>query len=177
MKVTTTMTMMSKKINSFKYILIFGFLLVTNQANAHKFYMSITDMNYNSTTKSLQVAIKFFADDLELVLEKETGERILIGTENENTKTSDFISTYLKSHFIIEQNKGSLTPIFVGNETDKDYTWVYLEFKNFEPNESTSLTNTVLIEYFSKQANKVNFTKGKRTKSYTLHRNNITTEL
>lgn len=173
---TKMMTMTNKSLKILRQLFFIGFLLIVNQANAHKFYMSICDMEYNPKSKSLQVVIKFFADDLEYVLEKESSERIFIGTPKEHEKTDTFLQEYLNKHFIVEQKKGSLNYNYIGKETDKDYTWVYLEYKNFKPDDSAFLTNNLFISYFKEQANKVNYTNGKLVNSFTLHQNKIAEE-
>lgn len=138
--------------------------------------MSIADMEYNPKTKSLQVVIKFFVDDFEKVLEQENNVRLFLGTEKEHEEADRFIQNYLNSHFIIEQSKGSLASTFIGKEVDKDYVWAYLEFDKFKVNESSSISNTLLVKYFSEQANKVNYKNGAVTNSFTLHKNKITEE-
>ena len=129
-------------------------------------------MEYNTTTKSLQVVIKLFADDLELVLEKENDTKVDLGLENQTSDLSKMISSYLSKHFIIEQDKGSIRFSYVGEEIDKDYVWVYIEYENFKFQEESLLTNTLLISYFPEQTNKVNYKNGKLTSSFTLHKDN-----
>lgn len=138
--------------------------------------MSIVDAEYNPESKSLQLVIKFFVDDLELVLEKENEQVISIGTAKENSNTNDFLIDYLSKHFILEQSKGSLSFRFIGKEVDMDYVWVYIEYTAFDPDDSTSLTNSLLTDYFASQTNKINIAIQGKNKSFTLHKNNIRTE-
>ncbi|MDC1452518.1 hypothetical protein N8371_08970, partial [Vicingaceae bacterium] len=54
-------------------------LLLGNSVDAHKFYISITDMEYNVTNKSLQISMKLFLEDLDFVLEKENEVNCFLG--------------------------------------------------------------------------------------------------
>ena len=120
--------------------------------------------------------MKLFADDLEFVLEKEQNVKVFLGTEKEHEKADDFIKSYLNTHFFIEQSKGSLPLTYVGKEIDKDYTWIYIEVKNFKVKVETLLTNSMLIDYFKDQTNKVNYKKGDEVNSFTLYNQNISKE-
>ena len=131
--------------------------------------MSICDMEYNAKTKSLEIVVKLFVDDFEKVLERETGDPIFIGEENENWKTDEFITTYFETHFQISQNEKRLPNKYVGKEIDKDYAWVYIEIPHFKLNKPSILKNTLLIDYFDSQTNKVNYKNGQFTNSFTLH--------
>lgn len=163
---------MKKYINFLLLLIVTG----TSSVNAHKFYMSITEIEYNEKNKSLEVVITFFINDLEEVLEKENDAKIYLGSEKENVKADDFLKKYLSQHFIIEQEKGSLAFNYIGKEVDKDYAYAYIEFKGFKKKSSSLLTNTLLINYFPEQTNKVNFSSSYKTSSFTLHKNKVSEE-
>lgn len=152
------------------------FLLVGSTVSAHKFYMSIADMEYHPESKSLQVVVKLFVDDFEKVLEQKNAVRLFLGTDKEHPEADNYIKKYLNSHFIVEQPKGSLSATFVGKEVDKDYLWVYFEFKKFKVKESSTLYNSLLIKEFPTQTNKVNYKNGKQNKSFTLYKSKLTEE-
>lgn len=120
--------------------------------------------------------MKLFIDDAETVLEKENDVRLFLGTEKEHSNTNQFLQKYLFTHFIIEQSKGSLELNFVGKEVDKDYVWVYFEIPKFKIKDETLLSNTMLLDYFPEQINKMNYIKGKEEVSFSLFKNNISKE-
>lgn len=138
--------------------------------------MSITDMEYNPATKSLQISMKLFVDDLELVLGKEQEVKCFLGTEKEHHSSNEFIKTYVNTHFFIEQSKGSLPVTFIGKEVDKDYAWIYLEVKNFKVKDETLLTNSMLFDYFTEQTNKINYKKEEEVISFTLFKEYVSKE-
>lgn len=138
--------------------------------NAHKFYMSITDIKYNEQANSLEITIKFFTDDLEKALEKESKQRIYLGTEKEIDQINPILKTYLQERFIIKKNEQNLSLIYIGKESESDYTWAYLELKDYNPQEKIWIQNTVLIDLFPEQVNRINFQNNIYTKSVSLHK-------
>ncbi|MFT5667408.1 MAG: putative adenine nucleotide alpha hydrolase (AANH) superfamily ATPase [Vicingaceae bacterium] len=170
------MQMKMSRILKYALVLFISTALLSSHVKAHKFYMSITDMEYNPDNKSLQIVMKLFTDDIEKVLEKENYVRIILGAEKEHPKTDEYLYKYIGTHFFIEQSKGSKQISFVGKEVDKDYTWVYLEVKNFKVKDETLISNSMLLDYFSEQTNKVNYNNTLKTISFTLFKNNISKE-
>lgn len=153
-----------------KPLVLFLSFFICQLTYAHKFYMSITDIEYNADTKSLEVIIKFFTDDLEKALEENTKERLWLGTEKEVATINDYLKNYLSSNFLLTQNDQPQLMTFVGKESERDYTWVYLEYKGFDESSKVWLENKLLIELFEDQANRVNFKNGGYSKSVTLHK-------
>jgi hypothetical protein len=176
MTVKTRMKMTMSRILKYALLLFISTALVSTSVKAHKFYMSITDMEYNPENKSLQIVMKLFADDIEAVLENENNVRIILGSEKEHPKTDEYLTKYIGTHFFIEQSRGSKQISFVGKEVDKDYTWVYLEVENFKVKDETLISNSMLLDYFSEQTNKVNYNNTIKTISFTLFKNNISKE-
>ena len=137
---------------------------------AHKFYMSITDINYNSTSKALEISIKFFTDDLEKALEEKNNSRIFLGTSKEIELTDSLLQSYLIEKFVVKQGGQIKNIEYVGQETEQEYTWAYLELKGYDSESKIWIENSVLIDLFQEQANRINFINNSYTKSVTLHK-------
>jgi hypothetical protein len=92
-----------------KKIFIFSLIaLLSSQAFAHKFYMSITEMRYNEKNKSLEVTIKLFTDDIEKALESKSDSALFLGTEKEASQTDQLMEAYLREHFSLKQNEETM---------------------------------------------------------------------
>jgi len=133
--------------------------------------MSITDIEYNPESHSLEIVIKFFTDDLEKALEEKWDQRILLATEKEASNTDSLLKVYLASNFSIKQANQIKSMDFIGKESERDYTWVYIECKDYDPESTIWLENKLLIELFEEQANRINFKNNSYSKSVTLHKN------
>ncbi len=132
--------------------------------------MSITEINYNAESKSLEISIQFFTDDLEKAVEQNKDLRLLLGTEKEDSAADSLINQYIKQHFEIQKNEVPLVLEYIGKESERDYTYAYLELKDFDKDGTIWLNNTLLIELFDAQVNKVNFNNGDYSKSISLHK-------
>src|SRR5690554_2872150 len=156
-----------------KKIILLLFVLASHQfASAHKFYMSITEMQYNEESSYLEIIIKLFTDDIEKALEQNADSSIFLGTPKESPLTDDLLQDYLKKHFSIK-NEQKVTINFLGKEVDKNYTWVYLEVPNFNPEIEYEIKNSLLIDLFDTQANRINYYYKEETHSLNLHKDQL----
>lgn len=131
-------------------------------ASAHEYHSSITDIQFNPRTQSLQVAIKVFTDDLESALSKRNKGKVTYSAASESIKQQ--LASYLAATMKFELTKGKpLKQSFIGSEEEADVVWIYMEV----PLQASSLSelyvrNAVLTELFEDQMNIVNLDyKGK----------------
>ncbi|MCF6333363.1 MAG: hypothetical protein L3J11_08765 [Draconibacterium sp.] len=76
------------------FVCLFTFCPVAT--NAHPFYVSICQVDYNKENQSLEISVKIFANDLLVALEKAGATKIFLGEKKENPETDKFIFNYLK---------------------------------------------------------------------------------
>ncbi|MEX2380633.1 MAG: DUF6702 family protein [Vicingaceae bacterium] len=139
-------------------------------ASAHKFYMSITEMNYNEESGYLEIIIKLFTDDIEKALEQKSDSSVFLGTPKESPQANELLKNYLQKHFTLKAGEEALDISFLGKEVDKDYTWAYLEVKDFNPEKKYNIKNSILIDLFDSQANRINYYYKDETHSLNLHK-------
>lgn len=122
--------------------------------SAHKFYVSITQIEYNQKEKNAEIIIRIFADDLENALGKRAGRSVKIG------QTEDFDKlalAYLRETFEFRNRSGQAVKFnWVGKEVQTDMVWIYIEAKMPEGLGGAQLRNRILFEMFSEQVNIVN---------------------
>jgi hypothetical protein len=135
--------------------------------------MSITEMNYNEENGYLEIIIKLFTDDIEKALKLKSDSSIFLGTPKESLQANKLLENYLQKHFTLKTAEQTLDISFLGKEVDKDYTWAYLEIKDFKPNDKYTIKNSILIDLFDSQANRINYYYGDETKSINLHKDQI----
>jgi len=134
----------------------------------HSYYVSITQIEYNQYTQSVEISCKIFTDDLEAALEKATGEKMHLGTERENPNAGQYVRQYLKDHLLFELNGKAVQYNFVGKEISGDATWCYLEISGVRELKSLKVSSQLLTEVFETQTNIVHITTGKNKKSLLL---------
>ena len=142
----------------FIFIFLIG-LIISSNVYAHKFYVSMTDIDYNEKDKSLQISLKLTAHDLELVFKEEGKGSMNFGSELEHDSAKVYLKSYIKSHFQIEVNQKDFDHRIIGFEVFNDENmYVYIEVKNVNSVEELIIDNTVLIDDFPKQVNYIHFT-------------------
>ncbi len=136
-------------------LIIFSFLMYSQQLSAHKFYVSITDMTYNSNSKSLEIVIKCFVDDLEKTIKSVHGQSLFLATEKESEQSDSILELYTQKHFSISTEEKIEQLNYLGHESDQDYVWIYVEIPKFKPKLPLNIKHSFLFELFNDQQNKI----------------------
>ncbi len=146
-----------------KYKLLIIFILLA--FSAHKYYLSLTEVNYNKTKKSLHITMRLFIDDLEKSLETNFNKKFKLDSPNENPKTNNYIAYYLNNNFIIKVNGKKLNINFLGKEYENNVVYFYIEIDSVPQIKSISVQNTILMNEFNTQQNiiKLNINNQKNT--------------
>ena len=134
--------------------LLFGIaFLVTSFSLVHKFYLSVTNINYVEKSDALQITSRIFTDDLEDLLEERYDLVSNLGTDKESPLTDDYIQKYLKSKFVLKLNEEVATYTYIGKKYDNDVVIIYLEIPEVGFNElkSISVVNDVLTDLYDEQ--------------------------
>ncbi len=119
----------------------------------HKFYVSITKIEYVSEKKSLQIITKIFTEDIEDALQKRYDPSISIGTKKETEKDTEFIKKYIFQKLKISVNGKPAILEYIGQEYETDMVNAYIEVKNLEDFNSITIENKVLFDIFEEQQN------------------------
>ena len=133
-----------------KWGLILLLLVSAQVVSAHKFYVSLTQINYNSKTKSIEVTLKLFTDDLELSTTNFSKKTVkIINAEDSDVE----IANYIKDKFSISINNKVQVLNYLGKEMENDVSWCYLEIKNVTDIQSIKINNRIFTEQFPDQKN------------------------
>lgn len=138
----------------------------------HKFYVSVTNVNYSEKEDALQITTRIFIDDLEAVLLERYGVKTLLATPQESELSDMYIEKYLNTKLLIELNQEKRNYNFLGKRYDNDVVICYLEIPEIGlPDlESIGIQNEVLTDLFEEQQNLVHFkVKGKK-RSFVLYK-------
>ena len=139
---------------------------------AHKFYVSVTDVEYNENQKSLQIISHVFIDDLEKLLKERYKEDLFLLKKGEHPEADAFVRKYFQDKMKISVNGKERTLKYLGKEYDNDELLVYIEVENVEPFKNIEVENTVLTDIFPQQKNIVKVENKGEIKSLLLMRSN-----
>ncbi len=118
----------------------------------HPIYISVTELVFKND--ELQVMHKVFIDDLEKVIEAESGTKMFLFEKNENPKAKDLVCAYFEKKVVLTQKNQKLKLKFVGFEKEDDALWVYFETQtNIPKGTALSLENNIFIAQIPEQIN------------------------
>lgn len=144
-------------------------LLFAGQVFAHKFYVSIAELEYNSEKARIEGSLKVTAHDFEAMLENKFGKKFYLEEVADTSKVGLYIQSYLADRFKLYSSGKQATPNYVGKEvTLRQDAYFYFTFTNVTNPASIKIVNTVLFGQFPKQQNIVHYRYKEQTKSVTL---------
>ena len=119
----------------------------------HKYYISVTQIDYLQNKQSVQITTRIFIDDLEKLLRERYDETITLTGKNEPSTADLYIERYLTEKIKIKINNKEANLSFIGKEYDVDLVKCYLEIEGVKKIESLEISNEVLFDLFSDQQN------------------------
>ena len=131
-------------------LLIFPLISATSE---HKFYVSITKIEYVKEKKSLQIITKIFTDDIEDALQQRYDPSISLDTKKETETSDEYVQKYILQKLNIKVNGKPVQLNFIGKEYDVDMLVAYIEVTNVPNLKSIEIENKVLMEMFPEQQN------------------------
>lgn len=136
---------------------VFLFLFITSlfSFTIHKYYVALTEIEYDSSSKSVQIIMNVFMDDIEMALNKEYNINAEISNTNEIDYINNYFEEYLQEHFKISVNNELQEYLFIGKEYEDNMVYFYLEIENISGVKSIEIQNTILTKYFPEQQNLV----------------------
>ncbi len=155
-----------------KITLLIIVLPLMSMSTAHKFYVSITKVEYIEEEKSVQIIAKIFTEDLEKTLRERYSADIHLDSKKETKKDAEYIQMYLLKKLKININGTPTIIEYLGKEYENDVVKVYMEIQNVSELKSFEIENKTLMDMFDEQQNIIHFKKNKLRKSLMLDADN-----
>ncbi|MEM8893196.1 MAG: DUF6702 family protein [Bacteroidota bacterium] len=139
----------------------------------HPFHISVIDMEYDEDAKAIEISVRIFLDDLEDTLRGFTGDTKLdIMEEGSRELVHSTLEKYFLEKLKISVN-GKLTEMnYLGEETEGDVMWCYIEIPKVKKLEALEVESFLLLDTFDDQMNLVHMKAFGSTKSLKLHQFN-----
>jgi hypothetical protein len=131
----------------------------------HPFYVSVTEIDHNQKTKTVQVSVRVFFDDFENALDKRYKTNINILKPKDRKQVDGLISDYIKNHLQIKANNKLLTLKYLGYQIEEDAAWCYFESGKIENIQKLDIQNEILFEQHDSQINMIHATVNGKRKS------------
>jgi hypothetical protein len=139
----------------------------------HKYYISVTQVEYVQDKESVQIISRIFIDDLEKALQTNFDELLVLSNKDEASINSSYIYRYLQEHIKLKINDKAVTFNFIGKEYEGDIVRCYLEVENVKSITSFSISNSVLFDLFNDQQNIIKMKINSKNKSVILNSENL----
>ncbi|KGO92093.1 DUF6702 family protein [Flavobacterium subsaxonicum] len=159
-----------KKAGAYLVLLILAVTLTA--AAAHKFYVSVFQMEYVPAKKEMQITARIFIDDLENGLNKKYSKKLYLATPKESAEAKDILTKYFAEKIHIKINGTAKTLKFLGRETEDDVLICYFTIPAETKVTSVEVNNTLLFEMFAEQQNIIHTKVGTTKKSLLLTNDN-----
>lgn len=150
---------------SFLFVVLVPLLAFTG---IHKYYISVTQIDYIADKQSVQITSRIFIDDFEKLLRDRYDDSITLGDENEPKTVDLYVERYLKEKLKIKINNEVSNLVFVGKAYDADIVKCYLEIENVAEINIFEVSNKVLFDVFDDQQNIVKTKINSKQKSFIL---------
>ena len=132
-------------------------------ATAHPRHTTMTDIQYRPATKTLEVAIKVAAQDLEEALSKTLGRSVRLDTDPQQDQ---YVQNYAIRVIRFWGAKGVQIPLrWIGYETEGAAAWLYFEVTLKDGLSGVQMQNALFFDIAAEQVNTVLIATptGKRT--------------
>ena len=137
----------------YKYLIFLLIGLTFLSFIPHKYYLSLTQMKYNTSTKSIQIIINVFMDDIELALNKDYNIDLRLTTAKELANNDIYFKKYFEKKLKFKVNGKDKEYTYIGKEYENDLVLLYLEIEDLPSVNSISIENNVLTRHFPDQQN------------------------
>ncbi|QBN18786.1 DUF6702 family protein [Flavobacterium nackdongense] len=150
------------------YIILPILFLSLTAARVHKYHMALYQIEYAQEKKMLQITARIHIEDINKGLAKKYNKKMSLGEEKQEPEDVNLLKEYVASHFVIKVNNQLKPMNFLSQEIEGDEIVCYLSVKNVSPIKTLDIENTILIELFSDQQNRINVIVSGEKKSFLL---------
>ncbi len=154
--------------NKFKIGLLLFCFIICSSFVFHKFYVSVTQIDYVPNKKRVEITSRIFIDDLEKALTKKYQKKPNITSSNELPEAEEWIKTYIKEKIKVSINKKPQVIEYLAKEVEGDVLIIYTKIAISKKINTFDIYNTLLTEVYTDQQNIVHINVNSNKKSILL---------
>lgn len=149
-----------------KVLLVLVLSLFCSAFVLHKFYVSVTQIDYLPSKKRIEITNRIFIDDLEKALQKKYNKKVLLTSSKEIPEAEELIKSYLNEKMQISVNNKVQKIVFLAREVEGDVLILYSKIAISKKISTFEVSNSILIEVFEEQQNIVHTNINSNKKSF-----------
>ncbi len=131
----------------------------------HPIFVTVTEIEHNAKTKSLEISTKIFTDDFEKTLRAAYKAKVDLLDGLQRAEMDKLVSDYIKKHLAISIDGKPAAIKYVGYENIEEAIYCYFEIENITAPKKLTITNNVLYEYKKEQMSILHVTVGGKRQS------------
>ena len=143
----------------------FVFLLFV-QATIHPYYVSILEIDYRPDRAALQITMRVFTDDWQLMLNTHYDKTLRLDPDTDTEKVLTHSTDYFQQHLELNLNGTDVTPSVLGKEYQDDQLLLYLEIAGVAELQTLAVSNRILFAELEGQQNIVRIKTPTKRKSF-----------
>jgi len=126
-------------------------LFVSSNGYSHPFYVSVTELRLDTSTKKMSLSCKLFTDDFQTALYKLN--KVKVDFTKKDSVISNLVTNYINSHLGVFCGTQKVNFKYVGYEIEEEATWCYFEAKVISADKKIKVKNSLLYDYIDSQTN------------------------
>lgn len=136
-----------------KYFILFliVFSIAISSFEMHKFYVSVTQINFAQDKKTIQITSRIFIDDLNNTLEKKHKKKFYIGSTKESDEELHLLKNYINDNFSVKVNNKLKQTVYLEKEIEDDVIILYQVIRDIPKINSLEIKNTLLFDFLPEQ--------------------------
>lgn len=138
-------------------------------AGTHPIYVSVAEIDYNATNKTLEISCKLFTDDFEKALRSDYKTQVDLINPKERAAMDKLVNNYVQKHFTIYLEGKPIAIKYLGYEQIEEGIYSYFEAANINQPKNVSIFNTLLYAYHEQQMGLMHVTVNGTRKSTKLN--------
>ncbi len=142
----------------------------TTNNDLHPIYVSVIEMEYNGTDKTLEISCKVFSEDFETAMGKAFNTPADVHNPKDKALLEKHMAEYIRKHLVVKYDGKPGTLEWVGYENESQFTFSYFQVNNVAsaPKKIEVLVN-IFHELYQDQINIVHVTVNGNRKSTKLN--------
>ena len=89
-------------------------------ARVHPLHLSVTEINHNSTDKTLEISCKMFTDDFEKVLAQNYKTKVDLINPTDMPAMEKLVNDFVQKHLFVKADNRSIQLSYLGYERDNE---------------------------------------------------------
>jgi len=137
----------------------------SSSSNIHPYYLSVVEVNYNATDKTLEISCKIFTNDFESIIEKNYKSKVDLVNPKDKAAADKWVTDYITKHLSFKADDKAVSFSYLGYEKEDEAIYSYFQVDNIASVRKVEISNSLLHDFSDQQINIIHCTVGGKRQS------------